>query len=97
MLVSAPSLWLAIGLHLGWNMAEQGIFGTAVSGAGHGTGGLLHATVSGPHFLSGGTFGPEASIFAILVCSVPTVLFLRAAKRRDRIYGPGVLAPARRG
>ncbi|WP_328719985.1 CPBP family intramembrane metalloprotease [Streptomyces sp. NBC_00247] len=83
------SLWLVIGVHLGWNMAEQGIFGTAVSGSGTGTGGLLDASVSGPDILSGGAFGPEASIFAILVCAVPTVLFLMTAKRRGRIVGRG--------
>jgi membrane protease YdiL (CAAX protease family) len=80
------SLWLPIGAHLAWNVAEQGIFGTSVSGSGTGTGGLLDASVSGPHALTGGDFGPEASIFAILVCLVPTVLFLRAAKHRNRIH-----------
>ncbi|WEH40238.1 CPBP family intramembrane metalloprotease [Streptomyces sp. NBC_01218] len=91
------SLWPVIGVHLGWNMAEQGIFGTAVSGSGSGTGGLLDASTSGPHLLSGGSFGPEAGIFAILVCSVATVVFLRAAERRGRIHGRGELARARRG
>lgn len=91
------SLWLVIGIHLAWNFAEEGIFGTAESGAGTGTGGLLHASVSGPAILTGGTFGPEASIFAILVCSVPMVLFLRAAKRRGRIYRRGELAQSRQG
>ncbi|WP_245687233.1 CPBP family intramembrane glutamic endopeptidase [Streptacidiphilus griseoplanus] len=90
------SLWLPIGLHLGWNMAEQGIFDTGVSGAGSGSGGLLRASVSGPHALTGGAFGPEASIFAILVCLVPTALFLLAAKRRNRIYTRADLAQIRR-
>ncbi|NGO13547.1 CPBP family intramembrane metalloprotease [Streptomyces sp. HC44] len=90
------SLWLPIGLHLGWNMAEQGIFGTTVSGSGTGSGGLLHAAVSGPQALTGGDFGPEASIFAVLVCAVPTVLFLRAAKRRNRIHTRADMAQARR-
>lgn len=89
------SLWLAIGIHFAWNTAEEGIFGTAESGAGTGTGGLLHASVSGPDILTGGTFGPEASIFALVVCSVATALFLRAAKRRNRIFRPGESAPDR--
>ncbi|WP_335977030.1 CPBP family intramembrane glutamic endopeptidase [Streptomyces sp. CA2R106] len=79
------SLWLPIGIHLGWNLAEQGVFGTTVSGSDTRTGGLLHATVTGPHTLTGGSFGPEASIFAVLVCLVPTVLFLLMAKRRGRL------------
>jgi hypothetical protein len=36
--------------------------------------------------LTGGGFGPEASLLAIVVCAVPTVLFLRAAGRRGLIY-----------
>lgn len=89
------SLWPVIGVHLAWNMAEEGIFGTTVSGADASGGGLLRATVSGPHILSGGAFGPEASVFAILVCAVPTVLFLRAARRRGRILGRGGTIQAR--
>ncbi|WP_211244267.1 CPBP family intramembrane glutamic endopeptidase [Actinospica robiniae] len=83
------SLWLAIGVHLGWNVAEEAIFDTAVSGSDSHTGGLLHASVSGSQMLSGGSFGPEASIFAIAVCAVPTVLFLLLAKRRNRIHARG--------
>lgn len=88
------SLWLTIGVHLGWNVAEEGIFGTAVSGSGSHTGGLLHASTSGSQILSGGSFGPEASIFAIVVCAVPTVLFLLLAKRRNRIYTRAAAASA---
>ncbi|MCX5400326.1 CPBP family intramembrane glutamic endopeptidase [Streptomyces sp. NBC_00102] len=94
--VATRSLWLVIGVHLGWNMAEQGIFGTNVSGAGGGSAGLLDASVHGSPILTGGTFGPEASVFAILVCAVPTVLFLIAAKRRNRIHPRAATAPAAR-
>jgi membrane protease YdiL (CAAX protease family) len=81
------SLWWVIGIHLGWNFAEAGLFGTVVSGAGHGPAGLLTATLPGPAALTGGTFGPEASVVAIVVCAVPTVLFLRAARARGRLVG----------
>ncbi|WP_329454857.1 CPBP family intramembrane glutamic endopeptidase [Streptomyces sp. NBC_01497] len=91
------SMWLPIGLHLGWNMAEQGIFGASVSGAGNGSGGLLSSSVSGSAALTGGSFGPEASIPAILVCTVATVLFLRAAKRQGRIFTRAEMAKAMQG
>ena len=81
------SLWLPIGMHLAWNLAEGGIFGTTVSGSDGGPQSLLRAVVSGPQLLTGGQFGPEASLVAILVCGVPTVLFLRLARRRGRIHG----------
>lgn len=78
------SLWLPIGIHLGWNFAEGGIFGVTVSGS-HGTVGLLEGRLPGSAVLTGGSFGPEASLVAILICGIPTVLFLRLAARRGRI------------
>jgi membrane protease YdiL (CAAX protease family) len=71
------SLWLPIGLHFGWNFAEGGIFGTAVSGNNSTNTGLFSSHLGGPLLISGGDFGPEATIFAVLVCSVVTVYFLR--------------------
>ena len=85
------TLWLPIGLHLGWNFAQAGIFGATVSGADTDTAGLLRAVSSGPSLISGGGFGPEASVFALLACAVPTVVLLRLARRRGRL-----LPPARR-
>jgi membrane protease YdiL (CAAX protease family) len=75
------SLWFPIGLHFGWNMAEGGLFGTTVSGSTN-HGGLLHTVLGGPSAITGGEFGPEASVFAILACGIPALLFLRAARRR---------------
>lgn len=79
------SLWLPIGLHLGWNFAEGGIFGTNVSGSSDHTLGLFRSTASGSPVLSGGSFGPEASIIALLVCGTMTVLLLRKALRAGQI------------
>jgi membrane protease YdiL (CAAX protease family) len=84
--LATRSLWLPIGLHLGWNLAESGIFGTAVSGsASAAQSSLVRAVVSGPQALTGGAFGPEASLVAIVVCGVPAVLLLMLAKRRGQI------------
>ncbi|MFJ8540424.1 lysostaphin resistance A-like protein [Streptomyces sp. NPDC093586] len=80
------TLWLPIGLHLGWNFALSGIFGVTVSGNEDMPAGLLHGVLSGPTAVTGGDFGPEASIFAIIVCAVPTVMLLRSAKRRNHLY-----------
>ncbi|XVU28471.1 lysostaphin resistance A-like protein [Actinoplanes sp. CA-054009] len=71
------SLWLPIGLHLGWNFAESGLFGATVSGSDGTTGGLLRGVAHGPAAISGGEFGPEASVFAILAGLILTYLFLR--------------------
>ena len=83
--VATRSLWLPIGLHLAWNFAEGGIFATTVSGSHEGETGLFHSALSGSTALTGGTFGPEASVVAILACAVPTVYFLRLAARRGHL------------
>jgi uncharacterized protein len=69
------SLWLPIGIHMGWNFAEGGIFGAAVSGApaGHG---LLRIPLAGPDWLTGGAFGPEASAVILAVCTAAGIYFI---------------------
>ncbi|GAA3769659.1 type II CAAX endopeptidase family protein [Plantactinospora mayteni] len=78
------SLWLPIGLHFGWNFAAAGIFGADVSGR-SGPAGLLDGVTSGPILLSGGEFGPEASLYAVLAGVVLTVVFMRLARRRGHL------------
>ncbi|GIG41660.1 CPBP family intramembrane glutamic endopeptidase [Cellulomonas phragmiteti] len=83
------TLWLPIGLHLGWNVALGGIFGAEVSGSDL-TQGLLHGVTSGPDLLTGGAFGPEGSVYAVVAGAVLTGVFLLLAHRR------GTLVPMRR-
>ncbi|MFI5936231.1 lysostaphin resistance A-like protein [Actinoplanes sp. NPDC051494] len=77
------SLWLPIGIHFAWNFTEAGFFGVATSGTEQH--GLFDTTLSGPTFLTGGAFGPEASFTALLVCLVPTVIMIRRARRSGQI------------
>jgi membrane protease YdiL (CAAX protease family) len=86
--VATRTLWLPIGLHLGWNFATAGIFGTEVSGT-TSEPGLLDGVTSGPTLLSGGAFGPEASVYTVLAGAVLTAVFLGIAHRR------GTLVPRR--
>lgn len=78
------NLWVPIGLHFGWNFAAGGIFSVVVSGNGESKG-LIEASTSGPVALSGGAFGPEGSLYAVLAGVVLTVVFLWLAKRRGHI------------
>ena len=78
------NLWVPIGLHFGWNFAAGGIFSVVVSGNGESKG-LLETSMSGPVALSGGAFGPEGSLYAVLAGVVLTVVFLWLAKRRGHI------------
>ncbi|MGW5657720.1 type II CAAX endopeptidase family protein [Streptomyces humi] len=94
--VATRTLWLPIGLHFGWNFAESGLFGTEVSGSGSQQG-LLDATTSGARLVTGGEFGPEASIYSVLLGVLVTVVFLRLARRRGRLMPrrrPGATADA---
>ncbi|MCP2164403.1 CPBP family intramembrane glutamic endopeptidase [Goodfellowiella coeruleoviolacea] len=78
------SLWVPIGLHFGWNFAAGGVFSTVVSGNGTPQG-LLNATMSGPAPITGGAFGPEGSLYAVLFCVLATIVFLWVAHRRGRM------------
>jgi uncharacterized protein len=58
------TLWLAIGVHAGWDYALSFLFGVPDSGSVL-PGSLLHPVVHGPHWLTGGSIGPEGSVLAI--------------------------------
>lgn len=78
--MAVRNLWLPMGLHFGWNFAEGGIFGTAVSG--NAFKGLFTTTMSGPELLTGGAFGPEASVVAVAICGAAALAILALALRR---------------
>lgn len=74
------NLWLPIGLHFGWNFAESAIFGSVVSG--NSFKGLFATTMTGPELLTGGKFGPEASVVAVAICAAAAAVILVIAVRR---------------
>ena len=70
------SLALPIGLHLGWNWSQGHLLGLGVSG--HDQAGWWRPVFTGqPEWLTGGAFGPEASIFSPLVSLLMIVLLWR--------------------
>ncbi|MBL7253175.1 CPBP family intramembrane glutamic endopeptidase [Paractinoplanes lichenicola] len=82
--IATRSLWLPIGLHFGWNYAQAAIFSTEVSGNGLKRG-LLDSELTGSTWLSGGDFGPEASLSTLMAGVVVTGVFLWLAHRRGNI------------
>ena len=93
-------LWMPLGIHSAWNWGEVFFYGIPSSGlVGHGH--LLGATFHGPVWLTGGTFGPEASWPNIALLVIWCVIFsawLRGVKypnpaafpdRHPRIMVPG--------
>jgi membrane protease YdiL (CAAX protease family) len=70
------SLWFAAGMHASFDFAETFLYSVPDSGMifpGH----LSNATLHGPTWLTGGTAGPEASVFDFLVLGVFFFVFPR--------------------
>jgi len=77
------SLWLPIGVHWGWNLFEGPIWGAAVSG--HSVEVWLKGTIRGPSWLTGGIFGPEAGIPALVVGGTAGILAMAWMVRRGEV------------
>lgn len=56
-------LWLCIGIHVAWNYTLGSIFSIAVSG--NESTGLLIGKLTGPEWLTGGSYGLEASVLTL--------------------------------
>jgi len=77
-------LWLPIGLHVGWNFTEGSVFGMSISG-GSASAGMLQGSLAGPPLLTGGAFGPEASLVAVLLCFAASLFLLWRAVKLHRV------------
>ena len=77
---------MVIGIHFAWNFTQGGIFGIAVSG--QEVEGLFQSTLEGPALLTGGEFGAETSVIAIIICSGAGLFFLWKARKRGHFTEP---------
>jgi hypothetical protein len=57
-------LWLPFGLHFGWNFAQTVVFSFPTSGIEFSNRRLFETVVTGPEWLTGGSFGPEGGVLA---------------------------------
>lgn len=74
--IKTHSLALPIGIHLGWNWMQGNVLGFGVTG--HEQAGWFKPVFQGmQEWVSGGEFGPEASIFSVVVSIVGLVILLR--------------------
>ncbi len=82
------SLWFAVGMHAAFDFGETFLFSVPDSGMvfpGH----LSNATISGPNWITGGTPGPEASVFDFLIVAVFFFVFHRLyPAKQERSYVP---------
>jgi hypothetical protein len=77
-------IWASVGVHAAWNFVQGWVFGAGVSGTtGIAGGPLVTRPIAGTsEYLSGGGFGPEASVAAFLLSLAASVVILRMAWRR---------------
>ncbi len=79
-------LWAAIGLHAAWNFTQGYIFGIPVSG--HTTPSLVSTQITGSDWMTGGAFGLEASVPALIVATAAGLAILRLAIQRGQLKHP---------
>ena len=80
------SLWLPIGLHAAWNFTQGEIYDVPVSGIDQH--GLVQAKLSEPEILSGGTFGLEASVIALVIATAFGLWMVVRAARAGHLVRP---------
>lgn len=81
-------LWLPIGLHAAWNLAQGGIFGISVSGTRYPS--IVDGRMDGPSWLTGGAFGAESSLVTWVVIGAAAGVMLWLAWRRGSLVGPSL-------
>jgi membrane protease YdiL (CAAX protease family) len=69
-------LWVCIGTHIAWNYCVSQVFSSTVSGHAA-TDGLLRGELVGNALLTGGVFGVEGSLVALLLIAAAAALCLR--------------------
>jgi len=85
--IYSRSLWMPIALHFAWNFTQSGIYGAITSGN-EKTNSLLEARIQGSEFITGGAFGPEGSVQAIVFCAVAAIIILILSHKQNKIIKP---------
>ncbi len=80
------SLWAPIGLHFGWNVTQGLVWDVPVSG--NDVDGLVDARLVGDPLLSGGAFGLEASVIALLIAGSFGVWLVKRAYDKGEVMAP---------
>ena len=80
------SLWVPIGIHFGWNVTQGLVWDVPVSG--NDVDGLVDARLVGNPLISGGAFGLEASVIAVVVAGAFGVWLVKRAADRGEVMRP---------
>jgi len=73
------ALWIGWGIHFAWNAIAAILFGLPIAGdAGYNN--LIFTSVTGPEWLTGGPYGPEAAFFTAIVLILGIFVLLRLTR-----------------
>jgi len=78
------TLWFPIGLHFGWNFAEDFVFGVRISGHAARPA-IVEGTLTGSSLWTGGAYGLESSIWAIGIAAILSAALIAIAIRSREI------------
>ena len=76
------NLWLPIGIHWIWNYTQGNILGFPVSGEDNVTS-VITPEISGPQWLTGGSFGAEASVISAVIGLLISLWFIRKTVQQE--------------
>lgn len=80
-------IWMVWGLHFGWNFFQDGIFGMPNSGISN-LPSWINSSVNGPEWITGGSWGIEASLFSILLSIILGIVILKKAWDKELFVSP---------
>lgn len=87
------ALWLCWGLHFAWVASIGILFGQPLAGSRHASS-VIYTYVDGPAWLTGGEFGPEASMVSLIALWIGLYILIWITRDLAWKYGQPELKPA---
>ena len=87
------ALWVGWGIHFAWSAAATILFGLPIAGA-DAYNNLIFTSVTGPTWLTGGPYGPQAAFFTFVVLIIAILVLYRITRQYawDYTYHPPTAA-----
>lgn len=86
------ALWLSWGVHFAWNASLGILFGLPVTGSVDGST-VIQSTTFGRSVFTGGAFGPEAGLYAVIGISAAILVLIRTTRDYAWNYTHPVIVP----
>jgi len=80
-------LWMVWGIHLGWNLFQDGVFGMPNSGITD-LPSWIQPNISGPEWITGGSIGIEMSVIATVLSLIVGLVIVKKAVEKKQIISP---------